>query len=207
MGKQTDEEMAQPEFAYKKLFSYLNRHCEIPDKMWSYICENSTIQTFAKNEIFINEDRECTNLYFIVSGFCACFYQKDGKEWIMYFIDESHFCLSFHSFFAKKKSLFNIKAMETTQVICIHRDHFDQLSKDYPEFVTIVYKMLENHLVETEERVFHMRSMNAKARVEYFMETKDIQNYMQHVHRYNIASYLNMTPETFAKLLGELNRK
>lgn len=193
-------------FAYKRLFTHLAQLCTVSESMWEYICDNSTFQSFSKDELLLAEDRECAHIYFIARGFCSCFYQKDGKECVMQFAREGDFCASYHSFLSKNKSFLSIKATEHTDVICIHRDHFEQLWKDYPEFITLFCRILESHVVSIEDRIYRMRSNQAGDRVKHYLRTKEIQNLKKHVPQYSIASYLNMTPETFAKIFGDLSR-
>ena len=66
---------------------------------------------------------------------------------------------------------------------------------------------MEKFVVESEERYYRMRSNNAEGRIRYYQDTHDIQFLLQHVPQYSVASYLNMTPETFAKIWGQQNKK
>ena len=120
---------------------------------------------------------------------------------------EGDFCLLFHGFLGRRKALLNVKAMKETTVLCLNRENFEYLSKNYSDFVLLFYNVMAKFVVESEERYYRMRSNNAEGRIRYYQDTHDIQFLLQHVPQYSVASFLNMTPETFAKIWGQQNKK
>lgn len=192
---------------YNDMCTYLKDYYSVSDELSDILFERCTLQHFKKNDLLISEDMECNNLYFIIRGFCSCCYLKDGKEHILRFMREGDFCLLFHGFLGRRKALLNVKAMKETTVLCLNRENFEYLSKNYSDFVLLFYNVMEKFVVESEERYYRMRSNNAEGRIRYYQDTHDIQFLLQHVPQYSVASYLNMTPETFAKIWGQQNKK
>lgn len=192
---------------YNDMCTYLKDYYSVSDELSDVLFERCTLQHFKKNDLLISEDLECNNLYFIIRGFCSCCYLKDGKEHILRFMREGDFCLLFHGFLGRRKALLNVKAMKETTVLCLNRENFEYLSKNYSDFVLLFYNVMEKFVVESEERYYRMRSNNAEGRIRYYQDTHDIQFLLQHVPQYSVASYLNMTPETFAKIWGQQNKK
>lgn len=192
---------------YEAMYSVMNECCPVSEGFRELIYENSTLVTFSKGELLLEENRECQSLYFIISGFCSSYYNKDGKECIMRFTGEGELCTSWHSFLGKSPSLVNIKATEDTIAICFTREHFEKLKEESPEFLTVVCKMLELYAIDSEEKSYRMRSNLAEGRVRHCMNTHEIHKLMKHVPRYVIASYLNMTQETFSKIFSQLNKE
>ncbi len=192
---------------YNDMCTYLKDYYSVSDELSDILFERCTLQHFKKNDLLISEDLECNNLYFIIRGFCSCCYLKDGKEHILRFMREGDFCLLFHGFLGRRKALLNVKAMKETTVLCLNRENFEYLSKNYSDFVMLFYNVMEKFVVESEERYYRMRSNNAEGRIRYYQDTHDIQFLLQHVPQYSVASYLNMTPETFAKIWGQQNKK
>ena len=192
---------------YNDMCTYLKSYYSVSDELSDALFERCTLQYFKKNDLLISEEQECNNLYFIIQGFCSCCYLKDGKEHVLHFMREGDFCLLFHGFLGRRKALLNIKAMKDTTALCLNRDNFEYLSKNYADFVLLFYNVIAQFVVESEERDYRMRSNNAKGRVKYYNDTHDIQYLLQHVPQYSVASYLNMTPETFAKIWGQQNKK
>lgn len=192
---------------YEKMFVVMNNYHPVSESLRELIYDNSTPTLFAKGEFLLTENRECNVLFFIVGGFCSCFYNKDGKECIMRFAGDGDFCTSWHGFLGKQRSLINIKATEDTMAVCFNREHFDKLWEESADFVAVICKILEMYAIESEEKTFRMRSNHAEGRVRHYMDTREIHYLMKHVPRYNIASYLDMTQETFSKIFTQLNKE
>lgn len=183
--------------------AYLKKYYQISEELNNALFECCLLQYFKKGDLLISEEKESNNLYLIIDGFCSCFYTKDGKEFVLRYMKNGDFGMVFHSFLGKRKALLNIKAMKDTTVLSLSREHFDYLWNNYEDFVFLFYKVLEMYVVENEELYYRIRSNNAEGRVKHYKETREIQFLMQHVPQYSIASFLNMTPETFAKIWGQ----
>ena len=108
---------------------------------------------------------------------------------------EGDFCLLFHGFLGRRKALLNVKAMKETTVLCLNRENFEYLSKNYSDFVMLFYNVMEKFVVESEERYYRMRSNNAEGRIRYYQDTHDIQFLLQHVPP---VSYTHLTLPTKA---------
>ena len=191
---------------YKELYDLLNGVQQISEELCDAIFERSSVLHFDKGEYLSIEDKECNTLFFVIRGFCSCFYHKDGKECILDFISPGSFCTSFYGFYGNEKSLFNIKAIENTIAIALSKENFNELKRESSEFVAFFNRILEIQTSKLEDRLFRMISNRAEERVKHYMKTREIQYLLKHVHQYSVASYLNMTPETFAKIFGKLNK-
>ncbi|CAK7080833.1 MAG: hypothetical protein PARBA_03443 [Parabacteroides sp.] len=189
---------------YEKMFAALTGYQLFSDDLCELLYQNSTAFSFSKGDFLLTEDKDCSMLYFIVEGFCSSFYHKDGKECIVRFSEENQFCTSWYSFLGGHKSFINIKAIKETRTIGITRDSFNNLLNNSLEFISIINRVLENHVVENEIRSHIMRSNSAEERVRHYMDTHEIYHLMKYVPQYCIASYLDMTPEVFSKILKEI---
>ena len=195
------------ESIYQKLFTTMDEYSLISPDFRKDIYEHSSVYDFSKGDMLLTDSKDCNMLYYIAEGFCSCFYNKDGREFVMRFFGENSFCTSWHSFFSKQKSFVAIKAMEKTVAIGIKREQFDWLCHVNPEFMLLVERILEKYVIEIEEHYFRMRSLLARGRITHYMDNHEIHYLMKHVPRYYIASYLNMTHETFSKILSEKNKE
>lgn len=192
---------------YQEMCTYLQDYYPVSEELNDALFERCALQNFKKGELLVSEDWECNNLYFIIRGFCSCYYIKDGKEHVLRYVKKGDFGLLFHAFLGKKKALLNIKATENTIVLCLSRDNFEYMRNNYEDFAFLFYNVVERFVIEHEEMYYRMRSNNAEGRVRFYKEAHHIQFLLQHVPQYSIASFLNMTPETFAKIWGRQNKK
>lgn len=199
-----DNRKMRYDVVYEKMFTALGDYQSLSDTLCELIYQNSTLSYFSKGDFLLTENKDCNMLYFIVEGFCSSFYNKDGKECIISFSKENRFCTSWYSFLGGHKSFINIKATKETCVIGITRDDFKSLLNCSSDFVCIVNKILHDQIVENETRTYIMRSNTAEGRVRHYIDTNEIYHLMKYVPQYSIASYLDMTPEVFSKILKEI---
>lgn len=188
---------------YNDMCTYLKEYYPVSEEFSDALFECCTLQDYKKGDLLVSEGKDSNNIYIIIQGFCSCFYTKDGKEFVLRFMKDGDFAMLFHSFLENRKALLNIKAMEKTTVLCLSREHFDFLWNNYRDFISLFYYVVEKFVIENEEMCYRMRSNNAEGRVKHYKETREIQFLKQHVPQYSIASFLNMTPETFAKIWGQ----
>lgn len=191
---------------YQKFFNYLCGYGLLSEKLIEEIWECGQLRDYLKGEIIVGEGCQSKTLFFVMEGFCSCFFSKEGRENIMRFIGEGEFCLLHHSFLGNEKSLFNIRATERTTLLCISRESYNHLWNDFPDFKHIIHKVLEQQIIEDELRYYRLRSCNAEERIKKALEMREIQKLIKRVPQYYIASYLDMAPETFAKIFGMVNK-
>lgn len=105
----------------------------------------------------------------------------------------------------RRNSLFNMKMSENCTFLVLGYSDFIELFKEFPEFKELITWLVIQRLILREylEPVF--RCHTAKARIQHFYKSHQIQEWMQHIPPYRIASWLNMTPEVFAKIWGRLD--
>lgn len=191
---------------YRKIFACMNEYCRISEELIEEIWERGRLLVYKKGEVIISEGERSKNLFFVVDGFCSCYYMKDGREHILRFISGGEFCLLHHGFLGDEENLFNVKATEKTLVLCISREDYKYLWDHYPDFVRLTYSMLKQYAIDSELHYYRIRSTTAEERIRMAINTREIQTLIKHVPQYCIASYLNMAPETYAKLIAGINR-
>lgn len=195
-----------PDWAYERLFTLISEYIPVSDHFRELIYEKSYMASFAKEELLQKEGKLCNSLFFIAEGFCLCYYSTVTKECVLGFFGEGQFCTSWYSFQGKEKSFMAIKAVEDTTAIVISYEHYDFILKECPEFAYVICKILSNIIRIGEERSYVLRSRSARERVQYYKDNHDIYYLMKYVPQYSIASFLNMTPETFSKIISERDK-
>ncbi|MCL3849773.1 Crp/Fnr family transcriptional regulator [Parabacteroides leei] len=189
------------------MYDYLKQYYPVSDdfcEVLSTLCEQ---KVFSKKELLVSSGSGCNNLYFISEGFCVCYFEKDGREFVVRFFKEGDVCTPLHSFLGHKKSFFCVRANERTTALCISRKNFDYLWQHFDDFICLIYAVLEKHAVEFEEQFYWMRNLSSVERIRHCIETHEIQILLQRVPQYLVASYLQMTAEHYAKLQSRLNKE
>lgn len=169
------------------------------------LCKRTVVKNLLKGEILVADGQICDYYYFFVEGFCFSYYTKDGKECIMDFFQKSDFATIYHSFWDRTCSCFTVKTSENSTVLMVKYSDFIWLLEHYPTFSELMFLLLIRRLMSEEVRRYVIHCYMAEERILHFVKTKEIQEFMQHIPQYRIASWLNMAPETFAKLWGQID--
>ncbi len=188
------------------MYEYLKQYAPVSDKLCEALSDCCEQKDFSKKDLLISADTECNFLYFILEGFCICYFERDGKVCITRFCKEGDCCTPFHCFWGNKKSLLCVEAYEKTTVLCVSRKSFNYLWSTFGDFTCLIYAVLEKQAMEYEEKDFWMRNLSPVERIRHSLETREVQSLLKRVPQYMVASYLQMTAEHYAKLQRLLNK-
>lgn len=167
-------------------------------------CKRALVRNALKGETLVAEGQVCDSLFFVVEGFCFCYYIRDGKECIMDFFRKGEFAVIFHSFWKRQPSFLTLKTSEKTTVLVLKYTDFVWLFDAFPDFRELIFLIQMNYLIREETVRCVLRCYSAEERILFFLKSHEIQLFMRHIPQYRIASWLNMAPETFAKIWGQL---
>lgn len=169
------------------------------------LCKRLSVKNFSKGEIILSEGQVCDHIYFLADGFCFSYYVRDGKEFIMDLFSRGEFCVLYHSFFARRNSLFTVKTSEYSTLLLLGYSDFMTLFREFPGFRQLMFQIAIHRFVRQESVEYVFRCFTAEERIVHFCQLHQLQEWIQHIPQYRIASWLNMAPETFAKIWGKLN--
>jgi len=165
---------------------------------WELFKSNTKTKAFQKGEIITREGQIENYLYFISKGGTRIFYLKEGNETNIDFRFENQFTSSYASFLTQTPSRQYIEAIEDSVLYAINYKALQKmygLSKNGERLGRInaqdLFLEKEMHeaslMLDTPEERFNQLFQNKK-------------HWLQRVPQKQIASYLNMTPETFSRI-------
>ncbi|MCM4157823.1 Crp/Fnr family transcriptional regulator [Gramella sp. AN32] len=172
--------------------------------------EKNFIKSFWKEKTIEQEDYLLTNGEisktdnFIIKGTLKAFYinPKTGKEEIVYFAIENWWATDIESFQKQKPSLFNIQALERTDLLQINYESFQKMLFEIPKLERFFRIILENYIGSLQKRMIGNHIMTAEERYKDFLESyPDIS---KRVPNYLIASYLGITPEFLSRIRNKI---
>lgn len=162
---------------------------------------------YAAGHFLVKEDETSDQVFFIVSGLVKEYYLRsesrtpDG-EVCTRFITENDFYYCIRSFVSGEPCLRYAKALENTKTLCLSKADLEELYTRLPKVERLVRIMTEQYQVLAEQRAELREFKPNKRRYLNFLEThKDISNRLKIK---DVASYLNMTPETLSRIRGEI---
>lgn len=160
---------------------------------------------FDEGDVILREGQVENYLSFIESGIIRTFFPKNGKEHHIDFGFPGQFCSSYTSFISREPSKSVSVALEPCVLRSISYENLQMLydkSKNGERLGRLSAEALYK------ERVMHEVSLmleTPEERFNYLMENK--KEWVRNIPQKYLASYLNITPETFSRLKAKVTHK
>ena len=172
---------------------YLPKVTDIPNELLA----SMKVQNLPKGKVLIKEGRILSKIYYVIKGGARSYYLKDGIEICSWFGFEKDILGSLQSF-AGKGSLETIELLEDSQLIEVDLNKVNALLNTNLAANIFVRKLIEEHALFLEERIYHLQFMTAMDR--YVMLLDNEPELFQRVSLTYIASYLGIRRETLSRL-------
>jgi len=184
----------------KPLIKSISEHIELNSEEQNLIESFYTEETLKKGEYLLRNGEICRTDNFVVSGTLKAFYinSKTGKEEILYFAIENWWATDIDSFQKQKPSIYNIQAIEQTELLQIRYDSFQEMLKQIPKLERFFRIILEKYLGSLQKRIIEDNVLNAEQRYANFIE--NYPKITDKVPQYLIASYLGITAEFLSRI-------
>lgn len=142
---------------------------------------------------------------FVTQG-CLRTYTVDekGNEHIINFAVENWWTGDRESLDSEKPSIYNIDALEDSQVVLINKADFQTLCSQIPAFNQMVNAILQKSFIVAQSRIHNFISLTAEEKYKKFLEKYPQINLR--VPQGMIASYLGITPETLSRIRRQAPR-
>ncbi|WP_435264199.1 Crp/Fnr family transcriptional regulator [Tenacibaculum sp. nBUS_03] len=160
--------------------------------------EIMTFKSFSKHDIIHEAGTICNNFYIITSGIARVFYYKEDKDITVHFSAEQESITSIDSLIQRKKSKYNIQALEDLDTFVININDIEKILENNPKHERFGRLFLQQIYIELVERIEYIQLHTAQERYEILLNKKPY--LFQRVSSKHIASFLGMTPETFSRI-------
>ena len=180
------------------LIEFAKKHIEISTEDEEKIKKYFKVRNVEKNEILLNAGEVCNHLYFVVQGILRTFHlNANGTEFTRLIRKENQFCTVLLSFLEKKSSVATIQALEKGVLLVISSEDFRTLTKESEIAQRIYTKTLEDFENFHLKRLEFLTSYSPKEKTEIFL--KEYHELEPRLTDKVIASYLQITPETYCR--------
>ena len=180
------------------LIEFAKKHIEISTEDEEKIKKYFKVRNVEKNEILLNAGEVCNHLYFVVQGILRTFHlNANGTEFTRLIRKENQFCTVILSFLEKKSSVATIQALEKGVLLAISSEDFRTLTKESEIAQKIYTKTLEDFENFHLKRLEFLTSYSPKEKTEIFL--KEYHELEPRLTDKVIASYLQITPETYCR--------
>ena len=186
---------------FSKFKHTIDNSIKVSPELWTHIQEFGTIRQLKKNDYLLRAGQVCHHGYFINKGsLVKTFLNPNGKEVVQgFFIDKEYsFVSEVISYFSKKESDFQIKAIEACEIIEFSNHQLDYLMANYPEFAIFFHKITANSY----QNLYMFSAMRLSLNAEEFLRFlyKNHPTYMLRIPDKYIAQFMGVSKEWLSKL-------
>lgn len=180
--------------AFKRINLSVETHPEF-FQMWEEV-------DYGRSDFITSAGKIERHFYVVVSGVQAIYIlTQEGDKQVIGFSFDGSFSGVYDSFLMEKPSHYFLEALTATKLIRINKQQYESLFELYPEFERWGRLVHQDLLVGRVQREIELITLSAKERYRIFMERCPDQ--LRTIPQKYLASYLNMTPETFSRLRKE----
>lgn len=157
-----------------------------------------TVKKLRKRQFLVQQDASYRQLFFIEKGIVRSYIKgPNDEEHIVQFAAEGSWISEDFNQLSDIKSVYNIDALEPSEILCIDREAFQQLMIQVPKLERYFRMVLQKRLYALNLRVLNYLMHFAEEKYRRFVDFYP--EIVQRVPQHMIASYLGIKPETLSR--------
>ena len=191
---------------YDRYFQSFNKKVPLTEEEREVIQEYLTLKKIRKRQYLLQEGDICKCVAFVERGALRLYkVNEDGTEHIVQFALEGRFLTDLYSFLTNEPSIYNIDAIEDSELVLISKSASDELQKRSTKYLEYILFETSEFYIDLERRLTYTISLTIDERYEDLItHYPDI---IQRVPQHMIASYMGITPETLSRVRRRISTK
>jgi CRP-like cAMP-binding protein len=184
---------------YDLFFEHFNKTVPLTDEEQALIQGYLTVKKIRKRQYLLQEGDVCKSVAFVEQGALRAYtLDENGAEHIVQFAVEGWYISDLYSFLSAEPAIYNIDAIEDSNLVLMTRSAVDELLKVSPKFQEFQLKAITGAYIALQRRVTSSISLSLEDRYQNLI--KAYPDIAQRVPQHMIASYLGATPETLSRV-------
>jgi CRP-like cAMP-binding protein len=185
------------------LFSHIQEKVSLNDEDKEVIKTFFVPKRLRKRQYLLQEGDICKHLTFVAKGLLRTYNVDDkGDEHMSVFGWEGWWLSDFNSFLSGEPAVFNIDAIEDSELLMISREDYEALTLTVPIMDRYFRILYQNSIVTKERRL--MSSITHGAEERYVQLAESNPQIIKRIPQNLIASYLGIAPETLSRIRKNL---
>ncbi|WP_336958920.1 Crp/Fnr family transcriptional regulator [Chryseobacterium contaminans] len=186
---------------YDSLLQHIDQYVTLSDQEKEILCAVLIYKKFRRKQYLLQDGDICSHDYFVIRG-CLRQYEvsPNGRENTVQFAFENWWISDWYSMLHAQPSVYNIEAMENSEVFMIEKNDLEKLYIEIPKLESYFRKIFLNAFVSLQKRILFQQK-TAEERYLEFM--KNYGWFEQRLSQQHIASFLGITRETLNRLKGQ----
>jgi len=186
---------------YELIRSHIARYITLTEDEFNFFTSLLKHHKVRRKQYLHQAGEPCRYESFVIKG-CLRAYSVDdkGQEHVLQFAMEDWWIGDLHSFLTGATSVYNIDALEDSEVLQLNKDSLEKLYKEVPKFERFFRLIIQNAFIASQQRVSGTMSERAEDRYNEFINK--YQQLEQRIPQHQVASYLGITPEFLSRIRG-----
>ena len=187
------------------MIKYLTEQFDISQVEAELLASCFCLKVYEKGHPFLKAGEVSHRIGFIDSGLVKCVLIKESKELVDDFVFENQFIANYHSFLTRTASTKALVCMKQSQIRVADRAQLEALGEKHPFMERVARLIAEGLFISTHQKLENIRLLTAEERyLKLFHSNKKL---FQDIPQYEIASYLNVSPETVSRIRNSLKNR
>ncbi|GAB3933881.1 Crp/Fnr family transcriptional regulator [Mucilaginibacter myungsuensis] len=188
------------------LFDHIQQKVPLTDQDKHGIKPFFTAKRLRKRQYLLQSGDVCKHLAFVTKGLLRTYNVDDkGDEHMSVFGWEGWWISDFNSFLTGQPALFNIDAIENSELMLISHADYEALTIAVPVMDRYFRILYQNSLVTKERRL--MSSITHSAEERYLELAGSTPKMIERIPQNLVASYLGIAPETLSRIKKNLTTR
>jgi CRP-like cAMP-binding protein len=184
---------------FEVLFSKVEEKIKLNDSEKEICKALFSPKKLRRRQYILQQDDICKNLIFVEKGILRSYsIDNKGNEHIIQFAPEGWWISDVYSFLTGEAAVYNIEAIEDSELLLISKSSLDELYERVPKFERYFRLLSQANMVATHRRL--TSTLSASADEKYLRLLSAYPNIVARVPQHMIASYLGITPETLSRV-------
>lgn len=183
---------------FEVFFQKFNEKVPLTDQEREQIKTYLTPKKLRKRQYLLQEGDVCKTIAFVEKGALREYAVENGSEHIIQFAIEGWTISDLLSFLTNEPSIYNIDALEDSELVLISRSAHEELLRTQPKYETYIRLLITGAYIALQRRLTFKISLPVEERYTNF--TESYPDIAQRVPQHMIASFMGVKPETLSRI-------